>query len=113
MELAVIWAFHGFLGKAADWDFLDLGLELRAFEMFGGVAVSPSVVPLSAAISGPSSLAEDAARIAEYIFERDRAPILLGYSMGGRLALHVLLALASSTPRDSQAAPHPSPLSPN
>lgn len=61
----VIRALHGFLGRGADWDFLrDAGFDVRAPSLFSGDSlddVQPS--------------ADD---------------VLLGYSMGGRLALQLL-----------------------
>jgi pimeloyl-ACP methyl ester carboxylesterase len=64
--MAVIWCLHGFLGRGADWDFLrDAGFDIRAPSLFAGDAID---------IVRPS--ADD---------------ILLGYSMGARLALHLML----------------------
>ncbi len=58
-----MWCLHGFLGRGADWDFLrDAGFEIRAPSLFAGDSLD-DVQP-----SG-----ED---------------ILVGYSMGARLALH-------------------------
>jgi len=56
---------HGFLGRGADWDFLrDAGFEIQAPSFFGGDALE-SVKPA-------------------------KGDILLGYSMGARLALHLM-----------------------
>jgi len=63
--MAVIWCLHGFLGRGADWDFLrDAGFEIRAPSFFAGDTLD-SVRP------APDD-------------------ILLGYSMGARLALHLM-----------------------
>jgi 2-succinyl-6-hydroxy-2,4-cyclohexadiene-1-carboxylate synthase len=63
--VGVIWCLHGFLGRGADWDFLrHAGFDIRAPSLFGG----DSLDDLHPA-------ADD---------------ILLGYSMGARLALHLL-----------------------
>jgi len=56
---------HGFLGRAADWDFLrEAGFEIRAPSLFAGDSLD-DIEPAS----------DD---------------ILLGYSMGARLALHLM-----------------------
>jgi 2-succinyl-6-hydroxy-2,4-cyclohexadiene-1-carboxylate synthase len=63
--MGVIWCLHGFLGRGADWDFLrDAGFDIRAPSLFAGDSLE-QVRPA----------ADD---------------ILLGYSMGARLALQVL-----------------------
>ena len=63
--MAVIWCLHGFLGRGADWDFLrDAGFEIRAPSFFAGD-------PLDSVRPAPDD-------------------ILLGYSMGARLALHLM-----------------------
>jgi len=63
--MGVIWCLHGFLGRGADWDFLrDAGFEIRAPSLFAGDRLEDIK---------PSS--DD---------------ILLGYSMGARLALHLM-----------------------
>ena len=63
--MALIWCLHGFLGRGADWDFLrDAGFDIKAPSLFSGDSlddVRPS--------------ADD---------------IILGYSMGARLALQVM-----------------------
>src|SRR5260370_33628336 len=61
----VMICLHGFLGRGADWDFVrDAGFDIRAPSFFGGDSLD-SVRP------APSD-------------------ILLGYSMGARLALHLM-----------------------
>jgi 2-succinyl-6-hydroxy-2,4-cyclohexadiene-1-carboxylate synthase len=80
----VIWCLHGFLGRGADWNGLraawpaDLP-SLETPDLFGG---SPA----------RGDLAAFGARFAAAVAERDAAPIVLGYSLGGRLALHAVLA---------------------
>lgn len=61
----MIWCLHGFLGRPSDWDFLRHAFEIRAIDLF-----RDGLDPL-----------------------REAAPddFLLGYSMGGRLALKTLL----------------------
>src|SRR5260370_38636018 len=61
----VMICLHGFLGRGADWDFLrDAGFDIRAPSLFGGDSI-------------------DAVR-------PEPDDILLGYSMGARLALHLM-----------------------
>lgn len=67
-------ALHGFLGKATDWD--GLGLDLEGFAL--------EKIPLD-------SLWSWATHFNAYVKERYSQPILLGYSLGGRLALHALI----------------------
>ena len=63
--MGVIWCLHGFLGRGADWDFLrDAGFDIRAPSLFAGDSLD-SVRP-------------------------SQEDILLGYSMGARLALHLM-----------------------
>lgn len=81
----MIWALHGFLGRGADWDDLRRTLArtgapaLRTPDLFAGPPRGRSLTAWGA---------EFAAEVAA----EDTAPILLGYSLGGRLALHALLA---------------------
>ena len=80
----MIWCLHGFLGRGADWDaFRPLLRELSGTE--------PQTPDLFAA---PSSLTPDewGREFAESVAEVDQAPSIIGYSMGGRLALHAMLA---------------------
>jgi len=56
---------HGFLGRGADWDFLrDAGFDIRAPSLFAGDSLD-AVHP-------------------------EAGDVLLGYSMGARLALHLM-----------------------
>jgi 2-succinyl-6-hydroxy-2,4-cyclohexadiene-1-carboxylate synthase len=61
--MGVIWCLHGFLGRGTDWDFL--GIPHCAPSLFSG-----------------DSLAR--------VSEAEPDDVLLGYSMGGRLALRIL-----------------------
>lgn len=85
----MIWCLHGFLGRGADWDRLRAACHrahlpaVRAPDLFApGAPLSP----------GGESLAEWGDRFAEHVATRDWEPILVGYSLGARLALHALLA---------------------
>jgi 2-succinyl-6-hydroxy-2,4-cyclohexadiene-1-carboxylate synthase len=80
----MLWCLHGFLGRGTDWDVLraawpaDLP-DLRTPELFA---------------AGPrdASLVAFGERFAGEVAAVDPSPMLLGYSLGGRLALHALLA---------------------
>lgn len=80
----MLWCLHGFLGQGCDWDGLratwpaDLP-PLRAPDLFSHP-------------NDEESLEAFGARFADAVAAEDAAPILLGYSLGGRLALHALLA---------------------
>jgi 2-succinyl-6-hydroxy-2,4-cyclohexadiene-1-carboxylate synthase len=63
--MGVIWCLHGFLGRGADWDFLrDAGFEIRAPSFFAGDSLD--------------------------VVQPAANDILLGYSMGARLALQLI-----------------------
>ncbi|MGI8601978.1 MAG: alpha/beta fold hydrolase [Verrucomicrobiales bacterium] len=71
----MIWALHGMVGDPTDWDFLQPHLPLLARQLWGEV----------------DSYRAWARGFCNDVKQRDDAPILLGYSMGARLALHALL----------------------
>jgi 2-succinyl-6-hydroxy-2,4-cyclohexadiene-1-carboxylate synthase len=80
----MLWCLHGFLGRGTDWD------DVRA--SWPG-DVPPLRCPNLFAAMGPEeTLEEFGARFAADVAAEDPAPVLLGYSLGGRLALHALLA---------------------
>ncbi len=74
----MIHALHGMVGEPADWDFLKPhALGLRAPLLWADVdRYMPWAFRFAQQVRG----------------QQDEAPVLLGYSMGGRLALHALLA---------------------
>lgn len=73
----MIWCLHGMVGEPADWDFLRPSLpELRAPLLWAEV----------------DRYTPWAFQFAKRVREVDPAPVLMGYSMGGRLAMHALLA---------------------
>jgi 2-succinyl-6-hydroxy-2,4-cyclohexadiene-1-carboxylate synthase len=84
----VIWCLHGFVGRGADWEpfraaCAAAGLpQVEAPDLFAHDAFGPRA----------GSLAAWGAWFAAYVAERDPDPALVGYSLGGRLALHALLA---------------------
>ena len=75
MEPAIL-AIPGFLGLPADWSFLQwkqlIGVDLHAFSW--------------------NSLPEWAAQFNQWVCKLEKKPsVLIGYSLGGRLALHALV----------------------
>ena len=77
----MIWALHGNLGSPADWKGLEeaCGMEVRALDLYSARQPMENV---------GAWLREMAADDAE--------PLLLGYSMGGRLALEALVEDSSA-----------------
>ncbi len=72
----MIWALHGMVGEPADWDFLKHTVpQLRAPLLWADV---DRYFPWTG-------------RFVKTVRTEDPSPVLLGYSMGGRLALHALL----------------------
>lgn len=79
----MIWFLHGNLGRAQDWD----GVRARLAQAgLSGVALNLWDERFS------GDLKTSGYEIGKYIGERDDFPILCGYSLGGRLALHVVRA---------------------
>lgn len=81
----MIWCLHGFLGRGADWEPFRsrweeaAGTELRAIDLFD--KPQPEVPP---ELWGR--------RFARAISTTDPGAVIIGYSLGGRLALQALLA---------------------
>ena len=81
----MIWCLHGFLGRGSDWKFLADELSRAGLET--------SAPDLFAASFEPQSMSQWATRFVEQVAQSpDTNRVLVGYSMGGRLAIHVLLA---------------------
>jgi len=87
----MIWTLHGAVGRSADW--LEFATSMR--ETLAEVGASCDEVRrldlwrfLDCC---PMPLSEVGAAIAGQIRRIDPDPVLIGYSMGGRLALHALL----------------------
>ena len=70
----MIWQLHGALGSAADW-------EVVGLENAKPVDLYENVLPYG----------EWARCFCDYVRDQDSEPLIMGYSMGGRLALHALL----------------------
>ncbi len=82
-----LWCLHGAVGSAKDWDILDEWAEKGNCEVM-------KVDLWQDLEEGNVSLLTWARRFNERVQEGERADtqeVLLGYSMGGRLALHALL----------------------
>ncbi len=90
----MIVALHGFLGQASDWDYFRRDWSvLGSGEIFTPSLFSPAALATWAPSPGVS-LADWAERFANEL-DRQRGGqslLLVGYSLGGRLALHLLLA---------------------
>lgn len=81
----MIWALHGFLGSSRDWDPFREAFEHAAGTTIRALDLLDRPVP-------EETPAEWGARFARAVRPVDHRPIVIGYSMGGRLALHALLA---------------------
>lgn len=76
----MIHALHGNLGSPADWDGFGLK-DLRAVDLWSWQERFPGI-----------SLEEFGERFAGELTDEDSAPVLMGYSLGGRLALQAMAA---------------------
>ena len=79
-----LWCLHGAVGMAADWQrFVDemtaLGMDVRPVDLWQYLD------------SGPQSLEQTSARLNAEASAYPGTNILVGYSMGGRIALHAIL----------------------
>ena len=79
-----LWCLHGAVGMAADWNDLSgrmaaLGHTVHALDLWSYLD------------HGECDFEEFARRICEEARGEDSPPALIGYSLGGRLALHALL----------------------
>ena len=95
----MIHCLHGAVGHFRNWDlFKDLlGAELRAHDLWNHFEnASPSLTQAGQTINAQANSSSNSSSS-----EKD---ILLGYSMGGRIALHSLLSSAPSQPPRWRAA---------
>lgn len=81
----MIWCLHGAVGMAEDWHefagtMAEYGHEVRAVDLWEFVE------------EAGCSLVEFGEALNARVRDEDADPVLVGYSMGGRLALHALLA---------------------
>lgn len=82
---STLWCLHGAVGAAADWSpfrhaWETAGHELRAVDLWRFLDCCPR------------SLADTATALNAETTGKTRKNLLVGYSMGGRIALHALLA---------------------
>jgi 2-succinyl-6-hydroxy-2,4-cyclohexadiene-1-carboxylate synthase len=77
-----IYALHGFLGQPDDWDTLRRGL-----------LPNTAFYPVKLSDFSASTLSDSAKHFNQYVQQQSPLAhnILMGYSLGGRLALHALL----------------------
>lgn len=78
-----LFALHGFLGAPSDWDHLKLSFpfsNVHSFNLFDPMAFDPTKGLEAAGIA-----------INDYASESSGTRIIIGYSLGGRLALHALI----------------------
>lgn len=80
----MIWCLHGFLGEVSDWESHRSTFARWNFQELR----APNY--LRASLHG-RSLWDQAQTLVREIEAVDRQPLLVGYSLGGRLALHMLL----------------------
>ena len=100
MGTVKIWALHGAVGQAADWnDFAGrmqaAGHEVRAFDLWSFLE------------DGDYSLEEFARQLCSEARKEGDRPVLVGYSMGGRLALHAVLEETSAWKGAVVVSAHP------
>ena len=80
MNTQSIWAMHGFLGHSSDFDILkELGLDLQAVNLVGHGDFQSS-----------SEMFSTKAQVQYWLQKMPMNHILMGYSMGGRLALQMV-----------------------
>ncbi len=82
-----VYCLHGFLGLPSDWDFLvdPENVELEKVDVFKVLSPTPNSSQSNSMIDWAQAFNETVSR------DNAQSRILLGYSMGGRLALHSLV----------------------
>lgn len=80
----MIWALHGFLGRGADWT----PFRPLLGQLSGGEPQTPDLFTNQTR----QTASEWGEEFAEHVASIDPAPSIIGYSMGGRLALHAMIA---------------------
>lgn len=85
----MIWCLHGFLGLGADWDALRAACAAAGHQ---DVRTPSLFAPQRGDVPTRGPLVAWGAAFAAHVAAADPAPIVIGYSLGGRLALHALLA---------------------
>jgi len=100
-----VYCLHGFLGLPSDWDSLLLPVGQPVRTELEKVDVFKILSPASG-----SSMADWAQAFNESVAQKDEERILLGYSMGGRLALHAMTRNPSLWKGAVIVSANPSPL---
>jgi 2-succinyl-6-hydroxy-2,4-cyclohexadiene-1-carboxylate synthase len=91
----MIWALHGAVGRSADWSAFALSMrqDLDLYPDLSSTVGEVRRIDLWRFLDCcPMSLEKFGSTLAGEISRIDPEPILVAYSMGGRLALHALLA---------------------
>lgn len=96
----MIWCLHGAVGMASDWkafsrEMAETGHEVRAVDLWRFLECRGL------------SLEEFGEALNREVEAVDSDPVVVGYSMGGRLALHALLARSSSWQAAVIVSAHP------
>ncbi|MEM1295741.1 MAG: alpha/beta fold hydrolase [Verrucomicrobiota bacterium] len=89
----MIWALHGNLGSRDDWNRLRHQL--------------PQIEPVDLWASPPSPFDQWSHRLNDLVSATDPDPVLLGYSLGGRLAMHCATGLDSAWKAAVFVSAHP------
>lgn len=79
-----LWCLHGAVGLAADWDDFKKRMEIEGHQVH-------AIDLWSYLDDADCSFQEFAVKICEAARKESAPPVLIGYSMGGRLALHALI----------------------
>ena len=87
----MIWALHGAVGRSADWSAFALSMRQNP-DLCSAVGEVRRIDLWRFLDCCPMSLEKFGSTLAGEISRIDPEPILVAYSMGGRLALHALLA---------------------
>ncbi len=96
----MIWCLHGAVGMASDWNDFSARMAMAGHEV--------RAVDLWEFADGRGcSLAEFGEALCREVEREDEEPVLVGYSLGGRLGLHALLAKPSLWKAAVIASAHP------
>lgn len=77
-SMKTLFALHGFLGKPSDWDFLKEKFHVKALNLYSPLLKNKNL--------------KEAGVVINHLADGTPHPrILMGYSLGGRLAMHALI----------------------
>ncbi len=96
MEKRRIVVIHGFLGLPSDWNRLEWGkdVQVEAIDLWQWIKTNASSFQCSSEDNAFDFFAQSFLKTLE-IVEDPVKPLLVGYSLGGRLAMHILLMAPS------------------